>query len=549
MSIYDERPWLDLYSDGVQPDMTPNASSALDMFKQAAQSHPERAQIHYFSRSFTTREVDTQSDALAVGLIELGLKRGDRVAVYLQNVPQFVFTLIAVWKVGAIFVPINPMLRERELTHILADAEVRFLVTLESLFHQSVVDTLRNYPLERVISTSELDYLDGEVPGLLANAGRQECTGTIDFVALLARHAGRAPPALTLDAEDVAILPYTSGTTGAPKGAMNTHANVVFNCEGLHTWFGMQDDDVIFALAPLFHITGLIGQLGLSLCGPFPLVLSYRFDAQTAADLIEKLEVTYCLGAITAFIALMNTPSIRPEQLRSLRVVVSGGAPIAPAHIAAFRERFSITLRSAYGLTETTAPSHVTPRGQDTPVDPNSGALAIGVPYIGVSSRIVDDAGEAVPAGVVGEIAISGPMVVPGYWRQPEETAKTFFAGEMRTGDVGFMDEQGWFYIVDRKKDMIIASGYKVWPREVEDVLYTHPAVREAAVVGVADDYRGETVKAFISMKTGETTTPEEIKEYCRDRMAVYKRPHQVEVLDELPKTASGKILRRQLRV
>ena len=548
MTNFDERPWLKLYSDGVEFEMTPDFENALDMFKRAVQRHPEQAQLYYFSKPLSAREVDDQSDALAVGLIDLGLKRGDRVAVYLQNVPQFVLTLIAVWKVGAIMVPINPMLRHRELVYILTDSGARVLITLQSLYHQTVAGIVDQQLLKQVITTSELDYLEAEVPDLLADAERQPCEQTIDFLELVARYTGHKPPPVTLRGEDIAILPYTSGTTGPPKGAMNTHANVVFNSEGLRRWYAFKEDDVVFGLAPLFHITGLIVQLGLSLCGPFPLVLTYRFDPVCTADLIEKLKVTYSLGAITAYIALMNTPSIRAEQLRSMRIVVSGGAPIAPAHVVAFRKRFGITLQSGYGLTETTAPTHVTPREQTTPVDPATGALAIGVPYIGVNSRIVDDAGLALPPGEVGEIAISGPMVVPGYWQKPEETAKAFINGEMRTGDVGFMDEQGWFYIVDRKKDMIIASGYKVWPREVEDVLYAHCAVLEAAVVGVADEYRGESVKAFVSLRMGQGVTPQALIEHCREQLAAYKRPREVVVMDELPKTASGKILRRELR-
>ena len=543
-----ERPWLKLYNHGVDADLVPSCDNALQMFKDAVERAPERPQIYYFSKAISAGEVDNLSDALAVGLIGLGLKRGERVAVFLQNLPQFVLSLIALWKVGAVVVPINPMLKQRELGYILSDSGARFIVCLESLYHETLAATLIEHPVDGVITTSELDYLGGETPSFLENARRLSCEDSIDFVELIACHAGQKPPPVTLKPGDIAMLPYTSGTTGPPKGAMNTHANVVFNAEALRRWYAMKDDDVIFGLAPLFHITGLIVQLALSLCGPFPLVLTYRFDPQTAAELIEEHKVTYSLGAITAYIALMNTPSVRAEQLRSMRVVVSGGAPIAPANVAAFRERFGITLQSGYGLTETTAPSHVTPRELPTPVDPGTGALAIGVPYIGVSSRIINDAGETLAPGEVGEITVRGPMVVPGYWEKPTETEKTFSNGEMRTGDVGFMDEAGWFYIVDRKKDMIIASGYKVWPREVEDVLYTHPAVREAAVVGVADEYRGETVKAFVSLSTGESVTPQALIEHCRDQLAAYKRPRQIEVLEELPKTASGKILRRELR-
>ena len=363
MNDYDQRPWLRLYSEGVEPQLTPSCDNALDMFKRAAKRHPDRPQLYYFSQPMTAREVDACTDALAVGLIDLGLKGGDRVAGYLQNVPQFVLTLIAVWKAGAIFVPINPMLRQRELAFILDDCRARFLVTLQSLHRDTVADVLGDRALQQVITTSELDYLGDEVPDLLANTRRVRCEETVDFVELVSRYAGQTPPPVSIRGEDVAVLPYTSGTTGPPKGAMNTHANVVFNCEGLRSWFAMRDDDVIFGLAPLFHITGLIGQLGLSLCGPFPLVLTYRFEPQTTANLIEELRVTYLLGAITAYIALMNTPSIRTEQLGSMRIVVSGGAPIAPANLTAFRERFGITLQSGYGLTETTAPTHLTPTG------------------------------------------------------------------------------------------------------------------------------------------------------------------------------------------
>jgi len=548
MHISDERPWVTLYDDGVPYEMIPQCKNALEMFKRAVQRHPQRVQLYYFSNPISALEVDAQSDALAVALIDLGLERGDRVALYLQNIPQFALTLLAIWKVGDIMVPINPMLRHRELRFILNDSGARFLVALQSLYHQTV-SGLDDLPcLEHVITTSELDYLGSQVPDLLLDAERQPCEQAIDFMNLVKRYEGQKPPPVALSGEEVAILPYTSGTTGPPKGSMNTQSNVVFNCEGLRRWYALEDDDVVFGVAPLFHITGLIVQLGLSLCGPFPLVLTYRFDPVTAANLIEKLKVTYSLGAITAYIAMMNTPSICNDQLQSMRVVVSGGAPIAPAQVVAFRERFGLTLQSGYGLTETTATTHVTPGGQTTPIDPATGALAIGVPFIGVSSRIVDDDGMSLSPGQIGEIAISGPMVVPGYWQKPEETAKTFINGEMRTGDVGFMDEQGWFYIVDRKKDMTISSGYKVWSREVEDVLYMHSAVREAAVVGVAHEYRGESVKAFVSLGVGQSVSERALIEYCREQLAAYKRPREVVIMDELPKTASGKILRRELR-
>jgi long-chain acyl-CoA synthetase len=234
--------------------------------------------------------------------------------------------------------------------------------------------------------------------------------------------------------------------------------------------------------------------------------------------------------------------------MASLRTVYSGGAPIAPATADAWERRFGTRIQSAYGLTETTSPSHATPLGRRSPVDGRTGALSIGVPVFNTVVRIVGDSGDELPPGEIGELVTSGPPVVPGYWAKPEETEQALPGGALHTGDVGFMDADGWFYLVDRKKDQINAAGYKVWPREVEDVLYEHPAVREAAVVGVPDAYRGETVKAYVSLKPGHTTAPAELVAFCRERLAAYKYPREVELLDELPKTATGKILRRDLR-
>ena len=232
----------------------------------------------------------------------------------------------------------------------------------------------------------------------------------------------------------------------------------------------------------------------------------------------------------------------------SLRTIVSGGAPIAPATVEAFERRFGVYIHNIYGLTETTSPSHCTPIGTRAPVDPTSGALSVGVPIYGTVVRVVDEDGRELPAGEVGELVTSGPQVVPGYWGRPDETERAIPGGALHTGDVGFMDADGWFYVVDRKKDQINAAGYKVWPREVEDVLYGHPAVREVAVVGVADAYRGETVKAFVSLRAGERVEADELIAFCRERMAAYKYPRQIEFVDELPRTASGKVLRRVLR-
>jgi long-chain acyl-CoA synthetase len=383
---------------------------------------------------------------------------------------------------------------------------------------------------------------------VLAGVERAPQPDAEDLAALIAEHAGEAPPAVAAQPDDVACLVYTSGTTGPPKGAMNLHRNVAFCSAVWFDWPDLGPDDVNLVIAPLFHITGLIAGLGASLAGAMPLLLGYRFDPQATLALVAEHRPTFAVAAITAYQALMRAPGFADADLSCLRAAYTGGAPVAPAVAAAWRDATGVPLHNAYGLTETTSPLTLVPLGAETPVDPASGALSVGVPVYDTRLDVIGDDGAPAAVGEIGEIAASGPQVVPGYWCKPEETATALPDGRLRTGDVGYQDADGWVYLVDRRKDMIIASGYKVWPREVEDVLYTHPAVREAAVVGVADDYRGETVEAFVSLRDGAAAQPDELIAYCRERMAAYKYPRAVVVMDELPKTITGKILRRALR-
>jgi long-chain acyl-CoA synthetase len=300
--------------------------------------------------------------------------------------------------------------------------------------------------------------------------------------------------------------------------------------------------------APLFHITGLIAHVAVAMLVPMPIALGYRFEPATIIRLAEQYRCTFTVMAITAFTALANDPSVAAADLSSLTKAYSGGAPIAPSIVERFEREVGPYIHNIYGLTETTSPSHCTPIGARAPVDATSGALSVGVPVYGTVVRVVDDEGRELPAGEVGELVTSGPQVVPGYWGKPDESERAIPGGALHTGDVGFMDADGWFYVVDRKKDQINAAGFKVWPREVEDVLYGHRAVREVAVVGVPDAYRGETVKAFVSLRQGERAEADELIAFCRERMAAYKYPRQIEFVDELPRTASGKVLRRVLR-
>jgi len=549
VSVYRDRPWLGLYQTGKPADIAPSHGDALAMWRGGAGSAEgaHRPFLFYFDTPLTGADVDADSDALAVALAARGLGRGDRVALFLQNVPQFVITLLAAWKLGAIAVPVNPMLKERELRYVLADSGAKAIVSLQDLWNSVGARAAAGTSVTVAVTTSPLDYLT-EVPPLLASFARVATPGAVDFGELVRSHAGARPVRVTLGPDDVALLTYTSGTTGDPKGAMNTHGNVVFNACAYREWMSLTPRDVVLGGAPLFHITGLIAHVAVAMLVPMPIALGYRFEPATIIRLAERHRCTFTVMAITAFTALANDPSVTAADLSSLTKAYSGGAPIAPSIVERFEREVGPYIHNIYGLTETTSPSHAVPFGRRAPVDPASGALSVGVPVFNTVVRILDDEGKELPPGEVGESATSGPMVVPGYWNRPDATAATLPAGELRTGDVGFMDSDGWFYLVDRKKDMIVASGFKVWPREVEDTLVRHPAVREAAVIGVPDAYRGETVWAFVSLRPGASATPEELTDFCRAELAAYKYPRRIEIVPDLPKTPTGKLLRRELR-
>jgi len=550
VSSYRDRPWLANYRDGQPAGIEPEHRTMLELFRASAERAPGQVALRYFDGELTIAQLDRASDALALALLEGGFRPGDRLAVYTQNDPGFVIGLLGAWKAGGIAVPVNPMNKGRELGFLLADSGAKALLCLDSLYRDIARDVIASgqTSVDTVITTSELDWQARNDERVVQTPRLPVADGALDLLSAVSAHDGQRPGLAPPEPGDIAVLTYTSGTTGRPKGAMNTHGTMVHGCYNFREWLGLTSADSVLGIAPLFHITGLVGHLGLSLLLPCPLVLAHRFHPAVMLDALREHRPTFTVAAITALTRLADESSRPAEDFSSLRIVYSGGAPIAPAVNETFQAKTGIYLHNIYGLTETNSPTHATPLGATAPVDPTSGALSIGVPIFGTVSRILDDDGKELPVGETGEIAISGPQVVPGYWNQPEASAAALPGGELRTGDVGFMDERGWFYLVDRKKDMINASGYKVWPREVEDLLYTHPAVREAAVVGVPDPYRGETVKAFVSLRPGATATSEELIRYGKENMAAYKYPRLVEIVDELPKTATGKILRRHLR-
>lgn len=489
----------------------------------------------YFDTVFTAGDVDRATDALAVALADNGFSAGDRLALYLQHVPQYVVGLIAAWKLGGIAVPINPMLTPREVSKLLADATPAVLLALDELHTPGLAEALSASSVQRVVTTG---------PG----APQPVAWAAENLNELIAHYDGRVPDFWTTALDDPAVISYTSGTTGAPKGAINTHRNIATGGHAYRDWFELGEHDVALGVAPLFHVTGLTGHIACAIVPGAPLILAYRFDTGVILDMIRRHKPTFTVGAITVFIALANAPDATRQDFATLTKIASGGAPVAAATARQFEERFGVHIHNVYGMTETTSPVLAVPLGARAPVETETRALSVGVPMLTARVSVVDEAGAGLPAGEIGALVLAGPQIVPGYWRNDDATSAALRGGSLLTGDVGYVDAEGWYYLVDRKKDMIVASGFKVWPREVEDVLYAHEAVLEAAVVGRPDPYRGESVKAYVSLREGFSAQPGELIDYCRTKLAAYKYPREIEIVDAIPKTATGEILRRILR-
>ncbi|MFG2331902.1 AMP-binding protein [Streptomyces sp. NPDC048604] len=546
-SVYAAKPWLAQLSDAQRAAIDP-PPTVVHAVRAAAAAHPDRTALAYFDGRLSYRETEALSDSVAGRLAARGLRPGDRVAIMLQNSPHFVLALLGAWKAGATVVPLNPMYKSAEVTHALNDSGAAALVCSDRAWHAYLRDVAAQTPVRTVLTACERELQTRDDPRVLAFEPLAVPVAEADDLLTVARAGHPAPEGRTPGTEDLALISYTSGTSGTPKGAMNRHSGIVYNAERQRTGHPVPAGATYFALAPLFHITGMVAELAACFANAGTLALAYRFHPGVVLDAFVEHRPAFTVGPSTAFMALAAHPGVTREHFASFLVVASGGAPVPPALVERFRAGFGPYLRNGYGLTECTAPCAAVPPEKQAPVDPASGTLSVGVPGPDTVVRILDEEGREVPFGTHGEIAVRGPQVVPGYWGLPEATAQTFPDGELRTGDIGFMDPDGWLYVVDRKKDMINASGFKVWPREVEDVLYTHPAVREAAVVGVPDAYRGETVKAYVSLRPGTTAEPAELTAFCAERLAAYKYPREVEILTELPKTTSGKILRRELR-
>jgi long-chain acyl-CoA synthetase len=523
--------------------MQPTINAA---WNERVAANPERVALRYFDGALTAAELDAHSDALAVELQSRGVARGDRIGIYLQNVPHYPISLLAIWKAGAIAVPLNPMYLGGELRRLIDDSGTTGVIVARGT-DVATRETLAGSTAGWLLSASSRDFQSRNDARVFADADAAPSPDG-DLAEILAARAGQRPTDVVIDPDDTAFITYTSGTTGPPKGALNTHFNYLHSVRNYSEWLDLAPGDVSFAIAPLFHITGLSLNAGIALLNDATLSMAGRFDPALTIEAFREHGVTTTIGSITAFNAILRLEQAGPEHFETITLLYSGGAPIPPSTIDAFKSRFGPYLHNIWGMTETTGGGIAVPRGADAPVHQPSGTLSIGKAMQNVVVETVDDSGASQAPGVEGELVFTAPQVIPGYWQNPEATAHALPGGHLHTGDVAVIDSEGWVYLVDRKKDLINAGGFKVWPREVEDVLYEHPAVFEAAVVGVADDYRGETVAAFVSLKPGANASEDDLIAFTRERLAAYKYPRQITIISALPKTATGKIQRAVLR-
>jgi long-chain acyl-CoA synthetase len=541
------KPWLARYPSRIDPSPRIAHGSVVAAWQARVAANPARAAVRYFDGSIGAGDLDAHADALAAELQARGVRRGDRVGIYLQNVPYYPISLLAVWKAGATAVPLNPMYHGQELRRLIDDSGTTGMIVTRGTDRRTR-ESLAGTTVGWLLSASSRDFQTRDDPRVFDGAEEPGPSPDGDLGGILAARRGERPEAVAVDLDDIAFITYTSGTTGPPKGALNTHRNVLHAVLNYGGWLGLESGDVSFAIAPLFHITGLTLNAGIALLGDVTLSMSGRFEPAVVLDAFREHGVTTTIGSITAFNAFFRVTQAGPEHFATIKRLYSGGAPIPPATIDAFRSRFGPYLHNIWGMTETTGGGIAVPPGAAAPVHRPSGTLAIGVPMQNVTVEIIDADGAPQPPGAEGELVVAAPQVSPGYWRNPEATAHALPGGRLHTGDVAVMDAEGWIYLVDRIKDQINTSGFKVWPREVEDVLYEHPAVFEAAVIGVPDEYRGEAVAAYVSLRDGATASEEELLAFARERLAAYKRPRRVILVPALPKTATGKIQRAALR-
>lgn len=514
-----------------------------DLIRRSVDRYRDKTALVSMDYRITYGEMDGYSDRLAHALAKRGVKKGDRVATLLPNCAQHVIAFHGIIKAGAVSVPCNVMMKGEELTYILNDSGAETAICLDLLYPLLQSVAARTF-IKNTITVHIKDfYSEGAwVPPIL-NQGKLSFPDTVDLMEILDRHPADPPRPEINPREDLALLLYTAGTTGFPKGVMETHYNLVYNCLSHSHLMEFNHRDVNLQIMPMFHTSGYFLGLHPFLYRGGTVIMMPMFDADEFLRVIDRYKVNTMFGPPTLFVALVNHLDLPRYDLTHFKLATGCGAPVPPALQARWKELTGIDLTNGWGMTETNCGGIMSL--------PNKKNLdSIGVPVAG-EVKITGPGGETLPRGQVGEICFRGPQVARGYWNKPEETAAAFDGeGWLHTGDAGHMDPEGFIYFVDRIKDLIIASGYNVAPFEVESVIMKHPAVLEVAVIGVPDQYRGETVKAFIALKEeyrGKIGA-EEILIFCKENMATYKRPRIIEFMDELPKSAVGKVLRRKLK-
>ena len=561
-----DKPWLKYYDEGM-PATIEYPRIPLDrLLTDTTAKYPDHSAIIFgamvgsrlMDAKMTYRQLEDAVNRFAAGLQEMGVEKGDRVAIMLPNCPQFIIAAYATWRIGGVVVCCNPLYVPREIEHLVRDSGAETFVVMSQLYER-VKSVREQAGLKRVIVTNIKEYFPGLLRLLFTLAKEKKEGHWVDisgdtesyWFQEVMRGSAAKPASVDIDPDEVATLIYTGGTTGGPKGAQLTHYNLVSNATALNIWTGSRaTEDSLLSVMPYFHSYGLM--VGMIVCIanavttvqiPNPRELVHVLTA------IQKHRVTYYPGVPTMFIGLLNFPDRDQYDLTSLRFAVSAAAPLPPEVQQQFQDVTGGVMMEAYGLTETS------PCATMDPIDrPKHNSLGVPLPDTDVKVVDVESGEEELPPGEIGELIIKGPQVMKGYWNLPTETANAMRTGPdgqpgwFYSGDIGFMDEEGYFHMADRKKDMIIAGGYNIYPADVEAVLFEHPKVKEAAVIGIPDEYRGETVKAFVVLKEGESATEEEIIEFCREGMAAYRVPRVVEFRDDLPKSMIGKVLRRELR-
>ncbi len=546
-----KRIWLEHYEAGVPYDLEIPDKTIPYYLEETARRFPDIAAAKFMGGSLSYGELNKMAGCFAAALAGLGIGRGSRVALNLPNCPQFMIAYSGILKAGAVVVPCNPLYVERELIHQLNDSGAEIIVTL-SRFYPLVRKIKERTAIRTIIATNIKEYLPFHLKTLytlLREGGEGDRVklqqGDFWLQDLMKEYSSASPPRVEREPEDAACFLYTGGTTGLAKGAHLTHRNLVANALQIKSWLTdfQEGAEIGLAVLPFFHSYGMSTCLNFSLVTAGTLILVPQFSQKEILKLIHRERPTLLPGVPTLYIALINAPDLGKYDLSSIRICISGAAPLPLEVQNRFEKLTGGRLREGYGLTETSPVTHC------NPIYGRSKPGSIGIPFPGTEAKIVDLADSAVemPAGEIGQLAVRGPQVMKEYINQPGETAEVFHEDWFLTGDIARMDEEGYFYVVDRKKDMIIAGGFNIFPREIEEVLFSHPKIKEACAVGIPHAYRGETVKAYIVLREGESASEDEIVQFCRINLAGYKVPRMIEFREELPKTMVGKVLRRAL--